>query len=138
MITRILVLSIGTLSLAACAVGPEYKRPEVQLNNNWIAQPDSRVATESSVAITWWKSFNDPALDRLIDLAFRQNLPLKVAGLRIMESRARLGLAIGQQYPQFQAAFGSATAIGLSDLSVNNALIDTDYKDYQLGFDASW
>jgi NodT family efflux transporter outer membrane factor (OMF) lipoprotein len=137
MITRVLSLSITAFSLAACAVGPEYKRPEVQLNNNWMA-PDSRVATESSVAITWWKSFNDPALDRLIDLAFRQNLPLKVAGLRIMESRARLGLAIGQQYPQFQAATGSATAIGLSDRTFNNAQFDTNYQDYQVGFDASW
>jgi NodT family efflux transporter outer membrane factor (OMF) lipoprotein len=131
------LLSTVTL-LSGCAVGPRYTRPEVKLNNNWSMQPDTRVASESNPAVTWWKSFNDPTLDRLIEQAFRQNLPLQIAGLRILEARARLGLAIGEQYPQVQVAVGSATAIGLSERAVNSALIDKHYKDFAVGFDAAW
>ena len=74
----------------------------------------------------------------MIQLAYRQNLPLQIAGLRIMEARARLGIAIGQQYPQQQEAFGSATKVGLSKNAPNSAFVDRNFWDYQLGFDAAW
>jgi NodT family efflux transporter outer membrane factor (OMF) lipoprotein len=91
----------------------------------------------------WWKSFNDPALDQLVDLAYKQNLSLQVAGLRIVEARARLGVATGQQYPQVQVARGNVTAVGLSENSANYgaaniANLDFKYWDYQVGFDAFW
>ena len=44
--------------------------------------------------------FNDSVLGTLIQQACQQNLPLQVAGLRIMQARAQLGIAIGPQYPQ--------------------------------------
>ena len=129
---------LGAGLLSGCSIGPHYTRPDVKLNDNWSMQPDTRLGTEATPAVTWWKSFNDPTLDRLIDEAFRQNLPLQIAGLRIMEARARLGFAIGQQYPQIQVAVGSATAVGLSERAINAAFIDKHYQDYQVGFDAAW
>jgi len=133
-----LCLSTAVLLTAGCAVGPAYKRPEVKINNNWSQQHDERIATETAPDITWWKAFNDPALDRLVDLAHRQNLSLQVAGLRIMESRARLGYAVGQQYPQFQAAVGDLSAVGLSKKAANSAGADHSYVNLQSGFDAIW
>ena len=49
-----------------------------------------------------------------------------------------MGIAIGQQYPQQQEAFGSATKVGLSENAPNGAGLDRDFWDYQLGFDAVW
>ena len=49
---------------------------------------------------TWWKVFNDPTLDRLIETAYRENLNLRVAGVRVLAARAQLGIATGQLYPQ--------------------------------------
>ena len=46
--------------------------------------------------------FNDATLNRLVDLAFRQNLTLMAAGTRVLEARATLGVAIGEFYPQTQ------------------------------------
>ena len=131
-------LLIAILTLTGCAVGPRYKRPEVKINNNWSEQHDEHLQTETAPDITWWKSFNDPALDRLVDLAYHQNLSLQVAGLRIMESRARLGFAVGQQYPQFQAAVGNLTAVGLSKKAANSSGADHSYVDLAAGFDAAW
>lgn len=74
----------------------------------------------------------------MIELAYRQNLPLQVAGLRIMESRALLGIAIGNKYPQLQQAFASASGISLSDNVANNANFVRDFWDFQVGFDVAW
>jgi NodT family efflux transporter outer membrane factor (OMF) lipoprotein len=123
--------------VAGCAVGPTYERPDVQLNSSWSGEQDTRVATQTSTDAAWWRSFADPVLDQLIDLAYRQNLSLQVTGLRIMEARARLGYAVGQKYPQFQATVGSATMSEPSEFALNSIQTGNAYE-YQLGFDASW
>jgi len=124
--------------LAGCTVGPDFVTPSAELQENWSDTEDPRVAAQTAVDSQWWQAFNDPTLDRLIQLACRQNLPLQIAGLRILEARARLGLAIGQQYPQTQEAFGSAAGIGLSKNAANSFTADRFHGDYQVGFDAAW
>jgi len=52
---------------------------------------------------TWWKVYNDPVLDRLIEIAYAQNLTLLSAGTRVIEARAALGVAIGEFYPGYDA-----------------------------------
>ena len=54
----------------------------------------------------WWRDFNDPVLDQLIDEAQRVNPNVRTAGLRIMEARAQLGIAGSTLYPQVQQATG--------------------------------
>jgi NodT family efflux transporter outer membrane factor (OMF) lipoprotein len=131
---------LGTVSaLIGCAVGPKYESPAVPLNNDW-REKDPRIATQTATDSAWWKVFGDPSLDELIQLAYRQDLSLQVAGLRILEARAQLGIAVGRQYPQLQAAFASVTAVGLSERAANvgTAGFDNNYWDYQVGFDALW
>src|SRR6185369_1348540 len=67
-----------------------------------------------------------------------QNLPLQIAGLRIVEARAQLGFASGKQFPQVQELTGNVTAIGLSRDSANVIGFDRHFVNYQLGFDAIW
>lgn len=55
-----------------------------------------------------------------------------------MEARAQLGIAVGRQYPQVQAAIGSATAVGISEHQANIPGFDRSFWDYQVGFDAAW
>lgn len=122
---------------AGCAtVGPDFQRPEVSLGEIWRTN-GPQVSTQAAVESQWWKEFDDEVLDRLVDLAFRQNLPLQIASLRIVEARARLGIATGNQWPQVQAR-GSATAVGISENSPNVGGFDRNYIDYQVGFDAFW
>jgi NodT family efflux transporter outer membrane factor (OMF) lipoprotein len=129
--------AVAAAALAGCAVGPEYEQPEVKVNGDWTVQQDPRIATQAAPDAEWWRSFNDPVLDRLVELAYRQNLNLQVTALRILEARARLGYAQGQRYPQTQGAFGGFTANEPSELSVSE--IQTgQYNNYMLGFDSSW
>jgi NodT family efflux transporter outer membrane factor (OMF) lipoprotein len=122
---------------SGCSLGPKFVRPAAPIHQEWSASTDPHV-TESVPDVSWWKTFNDGALDSLVELAYHQNLSLRIAGVRIMESRAQLGLAVGRQYPQVQAAFGSATAVGLSEHAANVIGFDKNFWDYQVGFDASW
>jgi NodT family efflux transporter outer membrane factor (OMF) lipoprotein len=126
------------LTLGGCAVGPKYKKPETAAPENWRDKASPKLATQTPADSLWWKSFNDPALDKLVELAYTQNLPLQVAGLRIVESRARLGIATGKKWPQVQVAAGSVGAVGISESTAPVAGYDRNFVDYQLGFDAIW
>ena len=60
----------------------------------------------------------DPALNQLIDTAYRENLTLRIAGVRVLEARAQLGIVTGQLYPQSQQATGSLQKVRISPSEV--------------------
>jgi NodT family efflux transporter outer membrane factor (OMF) lipoprotein len=91
----------------------------------------------------WWTAFKDPVLDNLVQIAYAQNIPLRVAGARVFEARARLGIAIGEQYPQFQQAVGSALDIRESERTPTapqrrSPADQFEYKQAQVAAAASW
>src|SRR5262249_32578260 len=124
--------------LTGCAVGPHYAKPVVKVNDSWSVTSGPQISAQPAADSAWWKTFNDPTLERLIQLAYSQNLPLQVAGLRIMEARAVLGIAVGNQYPQLQQAFANVRRVKLSQNVANNATFVRDFWDEQIGFDVSW
>ncbi|MFT3922208.1 MAG: efflux transporter outer membrane subunit [Myxococcales bacterium] len=126
------------LSLGACPVGPNFKKPEVALNPAWSKSGDTRLSAQAKSDGRWWQTFHDPVLDHLIELAYRQNLPLQIAGLRIMEARARLGIAKGKQFPQAQEIFAGVSAVGIPDSVASAVGFNRNLAAYQLGFDAAW
>ena len=94
--------------LAGCTkVGPDYVRPETNVASDWLEAGDPRLKTDPADYRNWWKVFKDPALDQLIDTAYRENLDVRRAGVRVLEARAQLGVATGQFYPQTQQVTGS-------------------------------
>src|SRR5262249_19098040 len=121
-----------------CAVGPDYKRPETTVAASWQGGGDPRLATQTAADSLWWKSFNDPALDRLVELAYQQNLPLRIAGLRIVEARAQFGVVTGLQFPQKQQVSADLTAIGLTKPISELLMFPRNLLSYQAGFDAAW
>jgi NodT family efflux transporter outer membrane factor (OMF) lipoprotein len=77
------------------------------------------VSASSADYRKWWRVFGDPVLDALEQTAYAQNIPLRAAGARVFEARARLGIAIGEQYPQVQQATGSVLDIRESERDSN-------------------
>ena len=126
------------LLLSGCMVGPDFVKPDAQVEKEWLQQQETRIKSEPADFSDWWTVFDDPLLNRLIDLASQQNLDLQNAGLRILEARAQLGIAIGSQYPQTQQIGGEANANQLSENAPNGAGADKFFYNYQLGFDAAW
>lgn len=125
--------------LAGCAaVGPEFETPESPVVEEWLTA-DPVFSRDEANLREWWKSFNDPVLNNLINVALDENLGLQIAGIRILQSRAQLGIATGAQYPQQQSVGGSAAATQISENSPNFfEFADNNYNNFLLGFDATW
>jgi len=104
-IAGILLLSVFAVSCAK--VGPDFVRPSAQVSDHWIESNDERVRSEFKDHRQWWTSFQDPVLDRLIEIAYRENLTVRSAGVRVLQARAELGIVVGRLYPQSQSLSGS-------------------------------
>jgi NodT family efflux transporter outer membrane factor (OMF) lipoprotein len=102
-----LALLSSALAGGGCMVGPDYKSPAVSAANSYLEAHQPSVETSRQEYEAWWRVFHDPVLDRLIRIAYDQNLGLVAAGTRVLQARAELGVAIGNFYPQSQQATSS-------------------------------
>jgi outer membrane protein TolC len=118
-------------------VGPNYCKPPAPVASEWIDYLDPRVKSEEPDLTEWWRVFGDPALDTLIETAYRQNISLRVAGARILEARARRGIAVGELFPQSQQAFADYQHIGLSR-NIADPFPKRWFDNWDTGFSASW
>lgn len=134
--------SMGLIACAflmgGCAVGPDYIKPSAPEPQQWLEKDDARIKSVPSDTSQWWKAFDDPVLSSLIEKAYQQNLTLRIAGIRIMEARAELGIAFGEQFPQVQQIRGGYAYSSGSENTANSLLGDLSYGDVNVGFDAAW
>jgi len=130
--------------LAGCAVGPNYKRPQVAVPNQWTVAPARGTSAKPPQTDAWWSSFQDPELNSLIQRAVDRNLDLKVAAERVLEARAARGIVKSSFYPSVQGtasasrfrerafvATGSATAPRVS-------VVPVEANSFQGGLEAAW
>ena len=95
---RLIALTIALLC-AGCPVGPDYKAPEIHEPESF--RVDVPVEKGASLAdLPWWKVFEDPELQKLVNRAIRENLDLRAAAARVEQSRAFIGVARSQLLPQ--------------------------------------
>jgi multidrug efflux system outer membrane protein len=83
---KIIAINLGTLLLAACAVGPNYRAPETAPAVLKNAQSPLFI-TQAPEAV-WWQGFEDAELDSLVGRALAQNLDLRTAYDRVEAARA--------------------------------------------------
>jgi NodT family efflux transporter outer membrane factor (OMF) lipoprotein len=128
---QLAIVSAAALASVGCAmVGPDYQPPEPSLETRWLEYEDPRLDDASPLATQWWKAtLKDPVLDRLVEITLAENLTLRSAGLRVLQSQQQLAVAVGNQYPQQQDLSGSA--------GVERANDRTD-DVYDFGFNISW
>jgi len=112
-LTRLMPAVVLLLQCGGCLVGPDFSEPPAPVASKWLESNDPSVISSPVVPTgqradwDWWTVFHDPVLDRLIQVAYEQNLSLVSAGTRVLEARAQLGVAIGEFYPQLQQGKGS-------------------------------
>ena len=132
------MVALAVMFSGCTLVGPDYVKPTTQEPKQWLESTDPKVESKEVDFSDWWTVFSDPVLNDLIQAAYQQNLPLQIAGLRIYEARAELGIAFGFQYPQTQQGLGSASINQLSKNAPNSAGADRYYSNYDIGLDAAW
>lgn len=105
---KALTLALAVLALAACAVGPDYHRPQTGVPAAYRFDP--KPIPDSFADQGWWQIYQDPALLELLQSALVNNYDVRVAAARVDEARAQLGIARLQQLPQASIAGGGQRA----------------------------
>jgi multidrug efflux system outer membrane protein len=131
---QLLTLLLLTPLVACTVVGPDFTRPEPVKHPDWVQSLDEGLQPSPVDSTAWWRFFNDPVLDKLVAAVLRGNNDLEIAALRVLEAKAALAIATGQQYPQAQFATGSATLVS----PPRDNLVSKDRWQYGLGASMAW
>ena len=142
---RSVAMGLAPFVLAGCAVGPDYREPDVAPDAEWVPQDTALAVTPGAdIDDRWWRVFDDDALNGYIDLAVRENHDVRIAEARVRQARALRGIAGAALLPQVDAS-ADAVRFRLSENSpqagsqlAGGGLIDQVDNLYQAGFDASW
>src|SRR5260370_28379956 len=121
-------LVLAVAGLTGCAVGPNYKRPTVDVPGMYRgstadtpvtadakpqpSQPGegtAEQATESFGDAKWWEVFRDPQLQSLIRTALKNNYDVRIAATRVLQAQAQLGITHADQLPSLSAG-GNVTS----------------------------
>src|SRR3984885_13072578 len=126
-----------TLVLTGCVVGPNYQSPTTKVPGHWSANPGEPNSAEALKS--FWASFQDPILTRLIQQAIDSNYDLKIAGERIRAAHDAVRVAAAGDKPQID--LGAAAESRRETQTVDWPPASPKYGEYpyySLGFNASW
>ncbi|GGC68909.1 efflux transporter outer membrane subunit [Undibacterium terreum] len=133
-----LTVLAASMLLAGCmSVGPDYKRPALDTPATLGTVATSR-QTAAVDLLQWWKSFQDPVLNGLLDEAAANSQDLVLAAGRIEEARAVAAGTNSNKYPSVDGYLNGAkarTSANSGKLPAGAPLIN---QDYQLGLTASY
>ncbi len=90
-------------ALAACTVGPDYRRPEMPLPAGY---GENAQAGAVALALDWWKLYRDPALDELVAAARKSNADVRLAAARVQEAEGALREARAAIFPDVTGSYG--------------------------------
>lgn len=135
---RLLVL--GVAALGGCVrLGPDFQPPAEPWVDRWNTPALEHASQRAQYPDIrqWWQIFADPVLDRLIAESDAHNSSLKIAGLRVMEARAQLGIAESGRYPQLQQVTADSVYIDRHQSGGDNP-VDSHLWQHSAGFDVGW
>jgi multidrug efflux system outer membrane protein len=123
-------------TLAACAVGPNYKRPETQVAPQFpAATADSATyTTTQDTQVEFWRQFDDETLNQLVTDALTANHDLRIALAHLVEARGARRESYFDLAPTVTAAGGHQTQ--LTPSAETGYQLRASY--YDAGFDATW
>ncbi len=127
-------LAVGILLslLAACAVGPDYVRPPLPQLDEFASQEVTQDALPQPADVEFWRSFEDPLLERLVDSALTHNRDLRIALANYKQANALLRQGKFDRLPTLTAS-AEASSVHTGDANQSQGR-----DDYQIGFGAIW
>ena len=155
---KLATIALLMLAAASCTVGPNYKRPTVDVPGAYRGTPPSpeapqvtpqpgeeknaQAASQASQAAAqsigdekWWEVFQDKQLQELIWTALKNNYDVNIAAARILKAQAQLGITRADQLPTISAG-AAALDLGIpktkfsgnTETSVNAAYGSFDWQ----------
>jgi multidrug efflux system outer membrane protein len=127
----------SALLLAACAVGPDYRRPEVATSDQFVGVEGAKFSS-AEVEREFWKAFNDQQLNEIIERALAANHDIRIATARLRVARALRGETKLDLAPTVQASAGYTKARASDRQLAPLPNVDRNQDFYDSGFDAFW
>ena len=112
----VILFSVYSLLVVGCTVGPHYNKPTVSLAPSY-SEWHFKIATNPPPA-AWWKTFNDPELDRLINQAVQTNYDLQIAYSRVRQARFQRNIVAADLFPQVDGDAGYLRARGSKNVAL--------------------
>ena len=137
---RSTVAVVLCMLLSGCAMGPNYKRPVVQVPADYRKPTqDTNSPDKKSLAdLAWADLFHDETVTNLVKTALSQSHDLEAATQRVLEARAQLGVTRSQLFPQLSAS-GSYTSLRPSSVGEFPKSYTPPPESYtQAGLNLSW
>jgi NodT family efflux transporter outer membrane factor (OMF) lipoprotein len=106
---KLLPIAVASLVLGGCTLGPNFQEPSVWTPTSWFASRPKPPAPTPSQPVpepldaAWWQAFNDPILTRLEEQVARSNIDVRLATVRLQESRLQRGVTAADEYPNLNA-----------------------------------
>jgi len=134
---RSAVIGVAMLGLlSACAMGPNYRRPEVAVPEQFRAPVDGDMTIANTA---WWEQFQDPQLSELVRMALTQNRDLAVTTARVEEFFARYGAQRSALFPQVGVtAQGQRQQLSSRQYPALDANDNPPFNDYLAAAGATW
>ena len=128
-------VALAVSLLAGCAVGPDYRIPNLTMPSKWV-HAGKQSSTKVPALEHWWTQLNDPILNQLIEESVEGNLDVATAKARIREARASYRQATGVLFPKVN---GSASGTRSKSASPSGRAVASPVGNlFNGGFDASW
>jgi outer membrane protein TolC len=131
--------------LAGCTVGPDYQSPEIAAASRRTSLETVDVPSrtiEGKIDSTWWKSFRDSQLSSLVERLVAQNLDLKTAAERVVQSVAQRQVAVSQGLPhiegQSSSSYNRQSPNGTLSLLTPAPGAPLEYALFRDGLTSSW
>jgi outer membrane protein, multidrug efflux system len=102
---RFPALLVAAAMLAGCTVGPNYKRPAIDVPSTY-RNADQTSSAPSLGSQKWWTVFQDAELQKLIRAALAQNYDVRIAASRILQAQQQVTLTRSQEFPQINGVAG--------------------------------
>jgi multidrug efflux system outer membrane protein len=136
------ILTATGVLTAGCTMGPNYKRPIVEIPSAHrggadVTQPG---ASASLADLKWFDVFRDDTLTGLVNTALQQNFEVRIAAERVLQARAAYGISRADRFPAVDASAG-LTASRSSQRGANRGLppgADTGVSYIDAGFSIGW
>jgi NodT family efflux transporter outer membrane factor (OMF) lipoprotein len=100
-------VAAATLCLMACAVGPDYHKPKVEIPDSFKEGVDwqrAQANPQGSLSSTWWLEYHDDQLSKLVDQALKANQSILAAEAAYRLAQATVSASAAALYPTVSAS----------------------------------
>ncbi len=127
------------LLLAACTVGPDYRRPDLALPPRVTqAETTAPAAAAADLERDWWRRFGSERLDRLVDEALRASPTVEAGQANLKAAREAVAAQEGVSLPQVGVSLSSTrqktAAVYASPLASNSYIYTVHTAQISVGY----